>query len=78
MHSLKEFSVKDEAVTITWCACALCSALGPRFVTLVRNHHEFTVDLNTQCCDLKPGDRDFRMEETLIARDPSPTDRYTR
>jgi hypothetical protein len=77
MHSLKTLEIKDEAVKITWCACAVCSAVGPRFMTLIRNH-EYTVELDTHCCGLKSGDSSIRMEDALIARDPSPIDRHTR
>jgi hypothetical protein len=50
MHSSKELDLHDESVKITWCACEICSATGPRSMTLIRNHHEFTVDLNSHCC----------------------------
>ena len=51
MHSAKEL-VYDESVKLTWCACEVCSAVGPRFMTLVKNHHEYTVELSSRCCDL--------------------------
>jgi hypothetical protein len=56
MHSSKELDLHDEAVKLTWCACELCNAVGPRYMTLVKNHHEYTVDLSSQCC--KPGVED--------------------
>jgi hypothetical protein len=56
MHSSKELEFHDEAVKITWCACELCSAVAPRFMTLVKNHCEYTVELSPQCCDLSVED----------------------
>ena len=48
-HPSQEFH--DEAVTLTWCACELCNSVGPRSMTLVRNHHEYTVELHSHCCN---------------------------
>jgi hypothetical protein len=50
MHSPKDRQFNPDAVKITWCACELCAAMSPRFMTLVRNRHEYTVDLDTRCC----------------------------
>jgi hypothetical protein len=49
MHSSSE--IHDDAVTLTWCACELCNSVGPRFMTLVRNHREYTVELSPHCCN---------------------------
>jgi hypothetical protein len=56
-HSSKEFH--DETVTLTWCACELCNSVGPRSMVLVRNHHEYRVELHSHCCN--PG-----AEEELV------------
>jgi len=56
-HSYQEFH--DETVTLTWCACELCNSVGPRSMTLVRNHHEYTVELYSHC--YTPG-----VEEELV------------
>jgi hypothetical protein len=50
MHSSRE--IHDDAVTLTWCACGLCNSVGPRFMTLVKNHHEYTIDLSPHCCNV--------------------------
>ena len=50
MHSPRE--LHDETVTLTWCTCELCNSVGPRFMTLVKNHHEYTVELSPHCCSL--------------------------
>jgi hypothetical protein len=62
MHSSRE--LHDEAVTLTWCTCELCSSVGPRFMTLVKNHHEYTVELNSHCCSLGE-------EDELVSGDKS-------
>jgi hypothetical protein len=49
MHSSRE--LHDDAVTLTWCACELCNSVGPRFMTLVKNHREYTVELSSHCCN---------------------------
>jgi hypothetical protein len=56
MHSSKGLELQDEAVKITWCSCELCSAVGPRSMTLVKNHHEYQLELSSQCCKLAVGD----------------------
>jgi len=48
-HSSQEFH--DETVTLTWCSCEFCNSVGPRSMTLVRNHHEYTVELHSHCCN---------------------------
>jgi hypothetical protein len=50
MHSAIGLELQDQAVKITWCSCELCSAVGPRSMTLVRNHHEYKLELSSQCC----------------------------
>jgi hypothetical protein len=49
MRVSKELKLDSEAVTITWCACGLCNAVGPRYMTVVRNRHEYTVELSDRC-----------------------------
>ena len=46
MHASKELELATEAVKITWRACEQCNAVGPRYMTVVRNRHEYTVQLN--------------------------------
>jgi hypothetical protein len=53
-------SVENDTVTLTWCACELCNSVGPRFMTLVKNHREYTVELSSRCCN--PG-----VEYTLVS-----------
>jgi hypothetical protein len=53
MHSSKELELHSDAVKITWCSCEICNATGPRSMTLVKNHHEYTVELSSNCW--KPG-----------------------
>jgi hypothetical protein len=57
MHTSKELGLHDEAVKVTWCACEICNATGPRSLTLVRNHHEYTFELNSRCCDAEHEDQ---------------------
>jgi hypothetical protein len=78
MQLSKDLELKDENVKITWCACPACSAAGPRFMTLLGTRLEFTIELNTQCCDLKFRDGFIRREEALFAMEPSPADRFAR
>jgi hypothetical protein len=46
MNASKELEFEAQAVKITWCACERCNAVGPRYMTVVRNRHEYTVQLN--------------------------------
>jgi hypothetical protein len=50
MHSSRELELREDAVKVTWCACEHCNAAGPKSMTLIRNHHEYTVDLDLHCC----------------------------
>jgi hypothetical protein len=59
MHASKELDLDAEAVRITWCACERCNAVGPRFMTVIRNRHEYTVQLNDH-------GRGSNAEETLV------------
>lgn len=59
MRVSKELDLDSEAVTITWCACELCNAVGPRYMTVVRNRHEYTVELSDHC-------RGPNAEESLV------------
>jgi hypothetical protein len=59
MYTSKELELDPEAVKITWCACEVCNALGPRYMTVVRNQFEYTVQLNDHC----PGQE---LEEALV------------
>jgi hypothetical protein len=70
MHSSNELELKDEAVKLTWCACELCNAVGPRFMTLVKNHHEYTVELSSQCCDLAVEDELVSSEARYLGNHP--------
>ena len=49
MQASKELELDPESVKITWCACDVCKALGPRYMTVVRNRHEYTVQMNDHC-----------------------------
>lgn len=51
MHSTKELELHAEAVKVTWCGCARCCAMGPRFMKLVNDQRELTVELSSHCCD---------------------------
>jgi hypothetical protein len=51
----------DDGVTLTWCACEHCSSIGPRFMTLVKNHHEYTIELDSRCCN--PGAEDALLSD---------------
>ena len=78
MQSCKRFELKGEEVSITWGACALCSAVGPRFMKLIRNRHEYTVELDTQCCGLTIRNGTLRNEESLFAMESMRGQRYER
>ena len=56
MHSSKGMELQDEAVKITWCTCEMCSAVGPRSLTLVKNQREYKLELSSQCCKTAMGD----------------------
>jgi hypothetical protein len=56
MHSSNGLELQDEAIKITWCTCELCSAVGPRSMTLVKNQHEYRLELSSQCCGPTPDD----------------------
>jgi hypothetical protein len=59
MQASKELELDPESVKITWCVCEVCNALGPRYMTVVRNRHEVTVQLNDHC-------RGHDVEEALV------------
>jgi len=59
MHSSKELELHREAGKVTWCGCEACCAVGPRFMTLVRNHHEYTVALSPHCCEAHIDDEEL-------------------
>jgi len=50
MHSSS--GLHDETATLTWCTCELCNSVGPRFMTLIKNQREYTVELSPHCCSL--------------------------
>jgi hypothetical protein len=52
MRRPEERHPKSEATKIIWCACEHCGAVGPQFVTAVRNNHEFTNCLRAKCCHI--------------------------
>jgi len=56
MHSSNSFQLQDDAITITWCNCDLCSAVGPRSMTLIKNQREYELELSAQCCKPAAGD----------------------
>ncbi len=56
MHSSKGLELRDEAVEITWCACEMCGAVGPRSMTLFENQREYQLELSSQCCKPAAGD----------------------
>jgi hypothetical protein len=56
MHSRKGLELQAAAVRITWCTCELCSAVGPRSMTLVKNRHEYQLELDSRCCKPAMGD----------------------
>ena len=60
MHSPEEMELGDDSVKVTWCACENCNSVGPRVLTLVRHHHEYSVQLCSECCPLVP-------EDTLVS-----------
>jgi hypothetical protein len=60
MLSSKELELNDESVKVTWCACESCNSVGPRTVTLVKHHHEYTVRLDADCCTSS-------LEEALVS-----------
>jgi hypothetical protein len=50
MRSRNNMELEIEAITVTWCACPHCAAMGPRFITLVRNDREVITRLRSECC----------------------------
>jgi hypothetical protein len=57
MLSHKGTEFKTDAVTVTWCSCERCLALGPRTMTLTRMGRECIVSLHAECCSTPPRDR---------------------
>jgi hypothetical protein len=56
MHSSKSCQLQDDAIKITWCNCDLCSAVGPRSILVIKNQHEYQLELSAQCCKPIAGD----------------------
>ncbi len=50
MRSLKEMELPIKAMRVTWCICESCGAMGPRFITGVRNDRTFLTRLRRECC----------------------------
>jgi hypothetical protein len=71
MHASKELELDAEAVKITWCGCEVCNAVGPRYMTVVRNRHEYTVQLNDHCRGSDPEEVLVHGEEQcMVGRHP--------
>ncbi len=56
MQTPNGLELHEHTVRITWCSCQRCSATGPRFMTLIRNHREYRVELDSQCCAHDPAE----------------------
>jgi hypothetical protein len=50
VYQPRALELPSVAIKVTWCACARCLALGPRWMTLNKGGHETTVALSGECC----------------------------
>jgi hypothetical protein len=50
VYQPRALELPSDAIKVTWCACANCLALGPRWMTLNKGGRETTVALIRECC----------------------------
>jgi hypothetical protein len=50
MYSNTGGTLGADAVTVTWCSCERCLAVGPRTMTLTKMGRERVISLHTDCC----------------------------